>query len=248
MKQEEKRKDFNILSLKEIKRKRTHDTNNENEIKETRKRQKMLLTRQTKPDISEVKIKTLDEIRAERAKRIASQQVSVSSSNEVDISEVPLNALSHEESEVSSTSKTEEQRDSAPEKCKDKLHVAKVHPIKRLKRKRSIDGGERKEKVLKFGGEKEVEKEEAIDEQNDEHLCDKFSNLGDANSNDGVRIAEDSSGHNGDENNELSDSVLPMETSKLDEVLLLDEEDFDEHDNTKPEEDILKDIDELLNN
>lgn len=253
MKHEEKQKDFSILSLKEIRRKRklTPDGINEEEIKEPKKKQKVSLNK-TKPDISEVKVKTLDEIRAERAKR-AADQVSVSSTNEIKTYVGSSITQSSEESEVSSTSKTEDKKEVSAEKSKEKLHVVKVQPIKRLKRKRSSDSlTNKEEKVMKLDGDDEGREQKEIDDnkKSDGDFCDKLTNPeGDVelNLSNGSITKDDCPEERKNESKRLNDSAVlnTSETSRLDEVLLLDEEEFDV--DTKAEEDILKDIDELLN-
>ncbi|GJQ82865.1 hypothetical protein Trydic_g2603 [Trypoxylus dichotomus] len=253
MKQEEKWKDFsNTIGQKEIKRKRKliPELIGEDEVKEIKKRQKVTLKKPNK-DIAEVKIKTLEEIRAERAKRMA-EQISVSSSNEIKTC-ANSNKQPNEESEVSSTSKTEEKKEIT---AKEKLHVAKVHPIKRLKRTQSNDSLVNTKKVkLEETSEKEeteiaVEESKNFDDSYDRSEIPQ-SNDEEVTLNNNYRIEEEEDEREGNEegsgNKHSSESrLLVSDTSRLDEVLLLDEEESDE-DTVKPEEDILKDIDELLN-
>ncbi|GJQ66120.1 hypothetical protein Trydic_g4185 [Trypoxylus dichotomus] len=119
-------KDFNnTIGRKEVSRKRKFFPKQlrEDEVKETKKRQKLALKKPNK-DIAQVKVETLEEIRAEKGKRMAAQ-TSVSSS-----SETRTCVNSTKRSSVSITSKTEENK---------KLQVAEVPPIKWLKRTRSED-------------------------------------------------------------------------------------------------------------
>ncbi|KRT79396.1 hypothetical protein AMK59_8204 [Oryctes borbonicus] len=250
MKQGDKHNDFsNATGPSEGRRKRKliSEKVNESDVTENKKKQKITLKKPSK-DIAEVKIKTLEEIRAERAKRMA-EQMSVSSSNEIKISVDSANKQPNEESEVTSTSKTEEKKEITIEKAKEKLHVAKVHPIKRLKRSRSSDSLTKKKKAKLEEDSKQDEVEVALEDQKtveDKSRVPEGNLEGDLSNDCGID-KEDSEQEEDTGNKKLSDSVLlASDTSRLDEVLLLDEEESDE-DTVKAEEDILKDIEELLN-
>ncbi|GJQ66121.1 hypothetical protein Trydic_g4186 [Trypoxylus dichotomus] len=159
-----------------------------------------------------LKIETLEEITDENGKRVAAQ-TSVLPSSETRTNSTKR---SSKEFEVNITSKNEEYKEQT--KAEKKLQIVKIHPIKRLKRTRINDSILNTKKVKLEEATEEKESEIAVEKMKIfEHSCDKLE-IPQCNNEEDIL-----------NNNCASDS------SQLDEVLLLHEED------------LLKDINAMLN-
>lgn len=172
---------------------------------------KQKFNRMDESDLSNVKIKTLSEIRAEKAKRKYKEEDEITSTN----------------SEVTSTSNLDSFNTTA-----NKTHsVAKVPPTKRLKKGNpQSDTSERRPKLIRRHHSNNTAETSANELADKPQLGSDYISQSDHTSNNDDKMEGDN----------LTDS-------KLDEVLLLEDEDLEENVTLKAEEDILKDIDELLN-
>ncbi|XP_031339323.1 zinc finger CCCH domain-containing protein 11A-like isoform X2 [Photinus pyralis] len=222
---------FEILSLDEIrKRKKKYgDTDFENptegDIGIKVKRQKVFLSNKPSTDITDIKIKTLAEIRAEKGKGVTADDGCF---------------------EVSSTSNPEELQETTEAPA-----PPKIIPEKRLKRKvsSSTDSSNPTKVKLKriklAADDVESTSPEVPHENNDELEAEKSPQpqIQDANENERDDAINDDVSEN-----QCDKSSSKGDMSKLDDILLLDDEDIEDSSiNLKAEEDILKDIDELLN-
>nr|XP_022912839.1 zinc finger CCCH domain-containing protein 11A-like isoform X2 [Onthophagus taurus] len=218
--QNQQKPSIEVLTLTEIrKRKRLHfDPTNESLDDTLGKKQKVTIKVKKDDDFNIVKVKTLEEIRAERAKKLESERI-----DDGVMVETTTPKECGEDCEVSSTSKV-----GVESEMNDIKQTVKIQPIKRLKRPRIFESDEKNEesetKMIKIEEEKEI-----IDEEIDDKAIIKEK--------DSESILE---------NNKALDTIS-SDSSKLDDVLLLDEDEFDIEGSTKPEEDILKDIDDILN-
>lgn len=213
--------EFSILSLKDIRKRKMKEQLSKNNIDP--KRQKFTYDKSDDIDLNNVKIKTLSEIRAEKAQRV------------VDKRKADEEEITSTNSELSSSSLFENIDNNETNKTQ---HVAKIQPTKRLKRSAddSLAISERKPKLVRHNvtisdeAENNVGPNEDVQNiiQNEEIMRDDESK----NSNNKID-------HNNDVNN--------LNETKLDEVLLLEDEESEDNVTLKAEEDILKDIDELLN-
>lgn len=186
------------------------------------KRQKSIFNLKPNTDISKIKVKTLAEIRAEKARK---------SHNDKN-SEIADSEITSTNSEVTSTSTMDSfyNENNDPIKIQS---VAKIQPTMRLKRKHS-NSLEIDQKKPKISQSNELTN---IEETND--VVQK-AEVDSAQS-------EFKSDHDNEDLNLLLDNQAEFDTTKLDEVLLLDDEDLEANVTLKAEEDILKDIDQLLN-
>lgn len=217
------------LTLKELRKRKLkvgNQTQKSVEDSSATKRQKLVVANNRTEDLSNVKIKTLSEIRAEKAKRLLEAQ------------KAEENEITSTNSEVSSTSNYDPL--SIPVAENKIQTVATVQPTKRLKRSADASAEpstERKPKLIRHKSpiiSEEIASNTSLDENADSLQMLEPVVAPKDSTNDGV-VKQDSV-----ETDNLTDS-------KLDEVLLLEDEELEENVTFKAEEDILKDIDELLN-
>lgn len=226
-------KDFQVLSLDEIrkrkKRKTEHkslfDDNTEEDLDQANdaKKQRVILNKNVADNLSTVKVKSLAEIRAEKLSKIDTNNLG-SNKRKFGDSDVLTTCP-----EVSSTSNTEELLESR-EHC-----ASEEMPAKRLRRKVSSSTDEiisNKPKLFRDKQEQVIEG--YLPESMDENI-------------DKPDLGED----NNDSSSEKQTSIeveFKRETSKIDDILLFDEEDLEDSNlNFKAEEEIFNDIDNLLN-
>ncbi|KAK5643587.1 hypothetical protein RI129_007432 [Pyrocoelia pectoralis] len=222
---------FEILSLDEIRKrkKRSIEMDFENpddaDVNLKSKKQKIVLPNKASTDITDIKIKTLAEIRAEK-----------SLNKNANLDEGCF--------EVSSTSNTEEVTEIV-----EKPASPKIIPEKRKKRRvsSSTDPNLPTKVKLKRVRVTDANDDESIsvaipDINKDIVLESIESEVRDENKNDVLVSTNAILENNCDTISQKGDS------SKLDDILLLDDEDIEDSSiNLKAEEDILKDIDDLLN-
>lgn len=215
------------------------DTANTTEDEELpqRKRQKIMLSKKKEQDLSTVKIKTLAEIRAERRKQekidnlIKPSLPEHSSNNEaVADSEITI-------SEVSSTSKMEDD-----ENVESEAKNTNETFVKPMKRKPDVVQEVRKKPKLRRTPQLlQIENvasslEESIDSQSQTSNNPENENVKDRDTMKDTVTEEAKVAR--------ADSV---DSGKLDEMLLLDEDDFESSNvSLQAEEDLLKDIDDIL--
>lgn len=191
-----------------------------------RKRQKIMGNKKKDQDLSAVKVKTLAEIRAEKQKQEHAEDMNSPTSQCAAVSQ----RLTDSEitiSEVSSTSKMEE--DENIESNEPSPTFAKPT------REKSVDNMQDVRKKPKLRRTRHLQPENVVSSI-EENVDNERNTAGDISS----------AKHNTRENVRIArgDSV---DSSKLDEMLLLDEEDFEcSNVSLQAEEDLLKDIDDIL--
>lgn len=241
---EDNDKDFEVMSLDEIRRKRKKlyvdcgfNCGSDEDLKLNCKRMKITLNKKGTKDITDIKIKTLSEIRAERLLK----------STNPDIEQTKIKLVDDTCSEVSSTSNSEELRDFRNEEAisKEKLENRQADS--------QISGMEdsitKKPKLIKLKLNRSVVESTVLEKTSSE-----IENV----DRDSINISKMGESDTLKQNNfESKNSIkineeqlnISRDSSKLDDILLLDDEDMEDASiNLKAEEDILKDIDDLLNN
>lgn len=187
---------------------------------------RLTLNRKKEQDLSTVKIKTLAEIRAEKKEREElSKKRSLSPSSDEKSSKarkLTEEEISSTSAEVSSTSKTEEE-DINNKTCK---------------RKATEENRGRKPKIRRPLIKETDEVVSSVQEEEKKSVTETSSERDTLNKSESEKSEEKS---------EKSISSNSKNDSKVDEMLLLDEDDF-EYSNVslQAEEDLLKDIDDLL--
>lgn len=185
---------------------------------------RLTLNRKKEQDLSTVKIKTLAEIRAEKKEREElSKKRSLSPSSEENSSKVRKlteEEISSTNAEVSSTSKTEEEDITT----------------KASKRKATEENRGRKPKIRRPLIKETDDVVSSAQEEENKSVTEKSSDA-----------LNTSVSENSELKSEKSISSNSKNDSKVDEMLLLDEDEF-EYSNVslQAEEDLLKDIDDLL--
>ncbi|KAF5281971.1 hypothetical protein FQA39_LY00495 [Lamprigera yunnana] len=215
---------FEILSLSEIRKRKKRITEFdpiENEGQKVKiKRQKILLPRSTSMDVDDIKIKTLAEIRAEKQKRKSADDGCF---------------------EVSSTSNNE---DSMEELDSGRDITALIPSIrKRRKVSSSTDlGVQSKIKLQRIKLNKSAVESTSTDSQ-DETKVESVQEVGD-----NTYDTKDEQMESDSIETKCENACVRRESPRSDDILLLDDEDMESTTlNLKAEEDILKDIDDLLN-
>lgn len=210
--------------------KRLHSTDAsipEEEDQSQRKRQKVMISKKKEQDLSTVKVKTLAEIRAEKRRQEQS-----------DNANRPSSPLADSISEVSSTSKMEED-----EHVEDEAKSTIEPFVKPMKRKSSmVQEQKKKPKLRRTPQLLQMENVVSSIEENVDSLSQRNSN------------ADESENAKGRDNAKCSESehvkaarADSVDSSKMDEMLLLDEDDFESSNvSLQAEEDLLKDIDDIL--
>lgn len=195
----------------ESSKKSISDTSNDSDgIPQRNRRQKLSFGKKKEQDLSDVKIKTLAEIRAE--KKLKAEKMQTTSCDNAD------SEISSTNSEVTSTSKTEE------------MSVDDVNENASQDRgaKRKSDGVE--EKIIKK--KPKLRRPQIVDSDS------TVSSVGESVKNEKSEKSTE---------NSVKRRESRSDASKLDEMLLLDEDDFEcSNVSLQAEEDLLKDIDELL--
>ncbi|KAF2883198.1 hypothetical protein ILUMI_22973 [Ignelater luminosus] len=248
IKPEEPTKNFEVLTLEEIRRRKKRnldlDSNSgsDDETKSKVKKQKLSLKRKTNvEDLGNIKIKTLAEIRAEKTLKTGEED-----------KDIPTTC-----SEVSSTSNSEEfpeKAEATESKWPAKRQARKVSSstdeiasykpkLKRAKLNQDVvesTSNEKNTSAIESDNSKEI-----CLEVNEENVKEKETEEN-SNSNDQkIILKSDDQINSCDKSDDL---VFRRDSSKLDDILLLDDEDIEDSSiNLKAEEDILKDIDDLLN-
>lgn len=202
----------------ETRKRKQKSADSSDEVKQIKRQKATTFNSKSNTDISKIKVKTLAEIRAEKASKSGQLEKN---------SEIADSEITSTNSEVTSTSSSADTFNNE-NSCIKTQSVAKIQPIMRLKRKHStsLEVDEKKRKL----SPSDQLKEEINDTVQKEEV-------------DSVQLE-----HNHDDDlNVLLDNQAEFDSTKLDEVLLLDDEDLEANVTLKAEEDILKDIDQLLN-
>lgn len=248
IKPEEPPKNFEVLTLDEIRKRKKRnldlDSNSgsDDESKSKVKKQKLVLKRKASAeDLGNIKIKTLAEIRAEKTLKTGEED-----------KDIPTTCA-----EVSSTSNSEdfpEKTEASESKGPAKRQARKVSSstdeitsykpkLKRARLSQDVvesTSNEKNTSAIESDTSKQIRLE--INEENVEEKETEESR----NSNDQKIISESDDQINTCDKSD--DVVFRRDSSKLDDILLLDDEDIEDSSiNLKAEEDILKDIDDLLN-
>ncbi|KAK4886083.1 hypothetical protein RN001_002354 [Aquatica leii] len=230
LKTEETPQNFEILSLSEIRKRKKRgtelDTNTvyEEDIAKPKK-QRVTLTKKHSSDVSEIKIKTLAEIRAEKNKRKNTDEgcfevTSTSNTEDTEIS-VP-SPLSTENVPVPAKRQRRKVSSSTDSEIAGKVKLQRIKLNKNAVESTSTDSSDESSKLV---GSQDTKMQLEIDHN--------------ANENEEKDVDSDT---------KIEQIHLRRDSSKLDDILLLDDEDMESSTiNLKAEEDILKDIDDLLN-
>lgn len=209
----------------------------EDEDQPQRKHQRIMLSKKKEQDLSTVKIKTLAEIRAERRKQEKIDNLIKPSLPEHSLSNEAVADSEITISEVSSTSKMEDD-----ENVESEAKNTNETFVKPMKRKSDVVQEVRKKPKLRRTPQLlQIENvasslEESVDSQSQTSNNPENENVKDRDTMKDTVTEEAKVAR--------ADSV---DSGKLDEMLLLDEDDFESSNvSLQAEEDLLKDIDDIL--
>ncbi|KAF5308901.1 hypothetical protein FQR65_LT00601 [Abscondita terminalis] len=227
IKNEEVPQNFEILSLSEIRKRKKRNVEFDAEMENVEenvpvKKQKIAFQyKKIAPDVDQIKIKTLAEIRAEKNSRKNADEgcfevSSTSNVEDAEMGEVPIMA----NESLPAKRKRRKVSSSTDTAAGGKVKLQRIRLNKNAVESTSTDDNTKLIPTEETKVQLEIEHNEIVGKDIEESDEETFENVG---------VRHDSS-------------------SKLDDILLLDDEDIESATiNLKAEEDILKDIDDLLN-